>query len=401
MKHRFSSGVLIANLMAGCAGEASIDDSFAERSQAITGGTLLTEEQNIGVDAATVKLSLGCTGTKIGVQRFLTAAHCVPSLRVGDTIAITNGLSGNFEPESTAVLTVSAVHVHPTNFNPNPRQTYDVALIDTVETSPGLPLAAGAIHTPYVEPGTEGALTAYGCDLNSGNGGQKQWAPFVTTTRGVEELDTFWSWASGDDPQVCPGDSGGPLFVRVRAGVWRIAGVVTGGGVDPQGFPGSSFARVGNVRQWITNPGHNVYANQQRGFFINQSSNHCIGIDVAAPLQNGASARQYWCDGRNAGRQTTADHQYWILEASGNSWRFRNTNSNRCLEDDVLSNSAVQRPCSMSSRQLWDVGASGTYRRIRNVASGECLIATSDLNGALIGTVSCFNQQLQSWVFSN
>lgn len=411
MKHGLYLSAAIYGI-AGCGSALSSEEVADELGQPITGGTAFIEAQNVGPINNTVVKLLGCTGTKIGARRFLTAAHCVTTLQPGQQIAVTNGISGNFELASTATLEVSQVHRHPTYFpNPNGHLSYDIALIDVVGLSPQLPtLAANSFNVPYVQPGITGFLNAYGCDLNSANDGKKQYATFPTTIRNNLALDTFWFWSKADKPpnpnpevQVCPGDSGGALFINTN-NTWWIAGIVTGGGVDPQGNPGSSFARTGNVRQWLLNPGFNAYVHQQKGFLINELSNKCIGITKSAPLADAALARQYWCDGRKAGELGTSDHQYWTLEKDGSTWRFRNTNSNRCLQDElgILGISVSQRTCSVSSdRQRFRILGSGTFRKIESLANpGRCLRVSNANDGQQVEMADCVGGLGQGWIFS-
>lgn len=374
----------VLSLGAGCAPADSAGTGTVTQEQPITGGQLAPA----GADP-TVVLMGGCTGTKIGAHRFLTAAHC--SFSPGQTLSMTN----TADASGGVTRTITNVLIHP-SFRRKVQvggEGYDVALVDIAELTQWIPVETH-FRTTFVGTGVEGAPTGYGCDLASpSNGGKKQYGFFTTAERPNDpDLNTHSIWDPPGLPALCCGDSGGPFFVRNSADVWEVAGVAAGRTGDcTQQNPGpgeSTFTRLGNVWQWINNPVENVFADAQRGFLRNLW-NKCAGAPVAA-AENGVA--QYYCDGRNQ----PVDRQYWRLTAGPNgSWRIVNTARNTCLGVSGGSTAegalVLHQTCSsFRTDQQWELtpesftdGAAepwsiGNYRRLRNVKSLKCLTTSGN-----------------------
>jgi hypothetical protein len=402
---------------AGCA----VEDEGAilgDDELPITGGTLVTS--NVAPFNSVVRISTsvgGCTATKIGARRFLTAAHCVPGLVAGDDVRITNALDGTFTASDR--FTIAAVDAHPTRGNDfddgNHRRSYDVAVIEITANTPAIPTLG--VRAAFLPDATSGTTVGYGCDLSPGDadhGGQKQRATFTTTSLDDLEADPdvtnerAYRWhtlyavhAGGAAVQTCPGDSGGPLLVR-SGDVWQVA-AVTSRHIDSYSFQ----SRVGGVSRWIADPAVNDIVAGSDGWLVNDRSNLCVGIGGGS-VETDADAGTYYCDGRRG----TTDNQYWTLVRNGSSgtFRIRNGKSGLCLGVAGASTAhgarVAQYECTAADgdldHQAWrfqDV-ASGTPR-IVNARSNRCLGVDGDSldRGALLRQQTCATNESQRWLF--
>jgi V8-like Glu-specific endopeptidase len=408
--HRVIRGIGVASLLAagliGC-GEGQ-SEPVSEVSDPITGGTLLTSTTDVApfTSVGILSFSYGfCTGTKVGTKTFVTAAHCVvdqgtgtPELNPGDAFVFSNSRNGT--SGTSFNLTVAQVLPHVTSGMPG-KFGYDVALIRVNETTTSVPALSSPYLPDYVNPGRIGKLIAYGCDnLNPSHAGKKQSANFTTTIRNVTVFDIYTFWSSGGNPQVCPGDSGSPLFMQNSSGAWKIAGITSGNGVDPQGNPGSSFARIGDVRQWLLDPRIDVFTAGQKGFLINWDEDLC----ATALKSTGTSTavQDQYCDGRTAGATGTGDTQYWKLAASttvSGGWKLMNTKDSGCLRRTGLNSFVTTDPCTSANAvdEDWLISGDGPFQTFVDPVSGGCL----DLSGGFLFTVPCTGSASEAWAFSN
>jgi hypothetical protein len=389
-------------LALGC-GAPPEEEAAEVIAQPITNGTLVTS--NSFPFSAVVKLSNGCSGTKIGARRFLTAAHCLPNLVVGSPISITNSLSGTFGAGDAT--TISRIDRHPAFERRSVgggTGGYDIAVFEIASDTPGIPVLSN-ISANYLGDGTAGTFVGYGCDNRPGstNGGKKQRGAFRAAFNGNLDVYTHAITSAGS-AQVCPGDSGGPALTQNSSGTWTIRGVNNGfGSVE------SYFHRTGNVRLWLNAPAKNVFSDGQNGRLLNGKSGNCVGI-TGASTGAGAQARQFFCDGRDQ----AADHQFFQLRSSGSdTFNLVNGRSGMCLGVDGASTAdgalIMQFPCASPSpvnNQAWRfVNSSGSYFQVQNGKSGKCLSVAenSDAHDVILLQVTCSplgSVNHQTWVFS-
>lgn len=192
-----------------------------------TTGALMKSSAGGPIDANTA--DSWCSGTLIGCQTFLTAAHCV---------------FGDLDPshywvflQHSGISAASSVTVHP-NYTDAGFPEFDVAVIKLAAPVAGIDPTELATSSPPI--GTTGTIAGFGQTSGSpGDYGIKRQGNVITTDcsgvlsgLGNTEL-VCWQFtnpvgAPGVDSNTCNGDSGGPLFVDLGAGE-VVAGVTSGG----------------------------------------------------------------------------------------------------------------------------------------------------------------------------
>jgi len=175
-----------------------------------------------------------CSGTLIGCETFLTAAHCVCP---GNTFCGSPSPSGfAVYLQHAGVLSVSSVDVNPSyQFG----VTSDVAVLTLSTPTSGIPptpINLGG-DPPF---GTPGVLVGFGIteggvsDSGLLREGQVSTGTCAASPSPVPEpAHVCWSFANpvglpGVDSNTCSGDSGGPLFADLGGGE-VVAGITSGG----------------------------------------------------------------------------------------------------------------------------------------------------------------------------
>lgn len=251
-----ASALLVGLLGASCAPSG---DSAAE-SDDLVGGTMAAE----GEFPSTLVILGGCTVAKVGPRHILTASHCVMNegehrLRAeyepGQSIYFGRGvtLTPTTPPESAGYrrVTLARTHVPPVVFeeritNGWPRVLLesappDVALLELTQDSEAAlaDVPAAAVDLTPLALGAAVVIGGYGCE--HGVKGAKDYSTVrlkrkSTKTLGVEAAIHPGSFVSGaetaqrynlekqyamtpgqglsaEEASLCPGDSGGPVYV--------------------------------------------------------------------------------------------------------------------------------------------------------------------------------------------
>jgi secreted trypsin-like serine protease len=244
---------LVAALPAGCAAE-----ELGSAELAIIGG----ESSDVGAYPATGVLMRGlsprCTATLIAPDVVITAAHCLVDEGFGDfgftlDADLTDGLDG-------VLVGVLAHHQQP-EFDPdadgeeyndlNRRNDIGIAILD----QPIEDVAVEELDTG--EPASQAAQLGGLSELTVVGYGRNGWSS--TTSAGVKRegvvfLDRAETWeikTTGQDPQPCRGDSGGPLFAESEGGR-RIVGLVSRATAGSRMCDtGAIYTRVAPYAEWI------------------------------------------------------------------------------------------------------------------------------------------------------
>ena len=201
----------------------------------------------VGGDADTA--SSWCSGTLIGCNTFLTAAHCV------EDNSNPAGYQVYFQHAGT--FSVTSINSHPSYVFPKA----DVAVLSLGETVTGIePIPLNDIN-PNNHIGTSGLIAGFGrSGGNRDDYGVKRWGTVQTIDCADIGLNrnqlVCWQYANpvgapGEDSNTCNGDSGGPLFMDLGAGT-TIVGITSGGNNFSCLATDSSYdANVFNYRTFI------------------------------------------------------------------------------------------------------------------------------------------------------
>jgi secreted trypsin-like serine protease len=200
----------------------------------IVNGNLTSDYPTVGALVTPAEESIAitiCSGTMIGCDTFLTAAHCVCS----SSGALCQAGAAAPEPEDYLVFlqhagffSVQSIAVHPDYDFP----TADVAVLKLSQPLSAIPpTKINDVASPPA--GSIGEIVGFGRSGGSGFDYSLKRAGLVETVScGVPEL-VCWEYLSpvgppGQDSNTCNGDSGGPLFWNSGSGD-VIAGITSGG----------------------------------------------------------------------------------------------------------------------------------------------------------------------------
>ncbi len=195
-------------------------------------GALLYQDPDDG-------LYFSCSGTLVGCSTFITAAHCVcddDSTDNGqcEAAAAAEAAVQKVYLQHAGILDIASIAVHP-GWEFEYRN--DVAVVTLAEPVTGIaPVALNRIGTP--PPGTAAVISGFGTsdDVSGDAGIKRRGIATVGTCQGVDAEPAYICWeyagagttAAGSYSNTCYGDSGGPLFADLGAGM-TLAGITSGG----------------------------------------------------------------------------------------------------------------------------------------------------------------------------
>lgn len=162
-----------------------------------------------------------CSGVLVAPDVVLTAGHCLAEgmpgkMRFGES----------FSPTARAIDVAQCWRLDPSH--DQPPAALDLGVCELVAAATDLaatPILTECEATAIAE-GETAVVVGYGLEAAGGTYGTKRYA----FTRMQSDLEGDGTFLVGDG-QVggCDGDSGGPAFVQLSDGSWRVAGIISGG----------------------------------------------------------------------------------------------------------------------------------------------------------------------------
>lgn len=233
----------LALLLSGClapSGDGS-GERLGEREVFIVNGTITSGYQAVGIVHSAG--SAACTGTLIGADKVLTAAHCVLTKSTPyQYLQPINFYIGGFNGQQ---YTAKSVAAHPSYSGGNKSDVAVIWLNKNVTSVSPYPIAK---QGEIPKKGESITMVGYGLvGENVGQFGTKRKASNVVADVWQEVF--YYDGAGGTKSTVCSGDSGGPTF-GIRNGKETVIGVHS---TSEQGCMDRGFdMRVDAFYGWIT-----------------------------------------------------------------------------------------------------------------------------------------------------
>jgi hypothetical protein len=219
------AALMVCAVTASCGMPTShSEDLTVERgTDAIIGGTATSARPEVGrIFTKTGK----CTATLISPSYFITAAHCV-------SYSVKSG--GTFHIEGAPDFTIDTIIPFGAD-SINDESKWDVALGRLTSSVPASVATPAAIADHSWNTGEVLTEVGYGCNNSNGTGSG--------TKRYLEANQ-------GSFDNLCPGDSGGPLFRGPLADLGAIVGVASSaGGGDSFGQPVQFKKRIPSMMRF-------------------------------------------------------------------------------------------------------------------------------------------------------
>ena len=245
---------------------------------------------------------MACTGTMIGCETFITAAHCVCT-GLGSSCQPPNAPSPTtrwvYLPNA-GMFSVSEIVVHPNFDFPNA----DIAIVRLGAAVEGItPIAINTVQAPIPSPGVVVGYGRSGGGSSNADFGLKRFGSVNTTNCTIPDNTTLVCWDFlGAGSNTCNGDSGGPLFFDFGGG--DVLGGITSGGASSTCFANdhSYDVNVATFSPWIQVLGGADLNNTSCG-----PGSHVGDANTAVQSASG--------DLGDA--QVTATHEFIIVDGSG------------------------------------------------------------------------------------
>lgn len=186
----------------------------------------------------------GCTGTLVNPELVVFASHCM--FFAGGSGPALASFGETVDAPAREVATSSCT-MYPGWMPDDSGLGVDVAfcvLAEPVIDVPIVPILMGC-ETEVLQPGQEITLVGYGVVDNGTFGTKSEVVTTVNALEGETEINV-----GGNGTSSCNGDSGGPAYVQLDDGSWRVFGI-TSRGISGNCADASIYGLMHSHVQWI------------------------------------------------------------------------------------------------------------------------------------------------------
>lgn len=176
-----------------------------------------------------------CTGILVHPRVVLLAAHCLGnqlpfSVGFGEAVA---------EPEQTVAVAGCVAHPDYVPGFDAELNELDVAYCELSEDAPDVPIVPPLMgcEAEQLVPDAEVTLVGFGLDNEESGTGNTRKRRTVNTIEVVDEPANDLILLGVEDSSACFGDSGGPAYMQLSDGSWRVVGITSEAHPDVADLP--------------------------------------------------------------------------------------------------------------------------------------------------------------------
>lgn len=232
------AGVIVLGVaLHACGSHYDASDHVAAASEPIIGGQTATTCQW----PTAVLTARGCSATLVHPRLVTTAAHCVLLSYVGATVTFGESMNGRS-------VQVDQCHYHPSyRQDGDPNDIGFCTLLQDVVDVPIVPILMGC-DVGILTQGRPVTLAGFGITAPGGTTGYgtKRWVDV-----NIDSVQGGDVYLGNTQVGACHGDSGGPAYVKIADGTWRVFGATSRPGGQPECAAPTIYTLISQYVPWI------------------------------------------------------------------------------------------------------------------------------------------------------